>query len=123
MPPPSPISKIPTLRILQSAHLKVLRLRIEGAAVEPLAIEDRESTPHFVTKKIEMCFNGIEVDRRLPDRNSTLQSVEKIPLTFRSEEHYFRSFVYLLLEETRTELASSMKMMYRSVDTHMVYEI
>ncbi|KAL4575585.1 hypothetical protein LXL04_022433 [Taraxacum kok-saghyz] len=40
--------------------------------------------------------------------------VEKIPLTFQSEEHYFRSFVYPLLEETRTELASTMKMMYRA---------
>ncbi|XP_023769500.1 uncharacterized protein LOC111918065 isoform X1 [Lactuca sativa] len=37
--------------------------------------------------------------------------VEKIPLTFQSEEHYFRSFVYPLLEETRTELASSVNMM------------
>ncbi|XP_023769533.1 uncharacterized protein LOC111918090 isoform X2 [Lactuca sativa] len=40
--------------------------------------------------------------------------LEKIPLTFQSEEHYFRSFVYPLLEETRTELASSMKMMYKA---------
>nr|GFC91313.1 UvrD-like helicase, ATP-binding domain, P-loop containing nucleoside triphosphate hydrolase [Tanacetum cinerariifolium] len=34
--------------------------------------------------------------------------VEKIPLTFESEQHYFGSFVYPLLEETRYELASSM---------------
>ncbi|CAH1414237.1 unnamed protein product [Lactuca virosa] len=40
--------------------------------------------------------------------------VEKIPLTFQSEEHYFRSFVYPFLEETRKELDSSMKMMYKA---------
>ncbi|GJY49543.1 UvrD-like helicase, ATP-binding domain, P-loop containing nucleoside triphosphate hydrolase [Tanacetum coccineum] len=38
--------------------------------------------------------------------------VENIPLTFESEEHYFGSFVYHLLEETRCELASSMEIMY-----------
>ncbi|PWA76942.1 uvrD-like Helicase, ATP-binding domain, P-loop containing nucleoside triphosphate hydrolase [Artemisia annua] len=38
--------------------------------------------------------------------------VDKIPLTFESEEHYFGSFVYPLLEETRSELASSMEIMY-----------
>ncbi|GJZ35701.1 UvrD-like helicase, ATP-binding domain, P-loop containing nucleoside triphosphate hydrolase [Tanacetum coccineum] len=37
--------------------------------------------------------------------------VEKIPLTFESEDHYFGSFVYPLLEETRSELASSMEVM------------
>ncbi|KAI3778679.1 hypothetical protein L2E82_08062 [Cichorium intybus] len=49
-------------------------------------------------------------------RNEKLyeHQMEKIPLTFRSEEHYFRSFVYPLLEETRMELASSMEMMYRA---------
>lgn len=31
-----------------------------------------------------------------------------------SEEHYFGSFVYPLLEETRAELASSMEIMYRA---------
>nr|GEV91261.1 UvrD-like helicase, ATP-binding domain, P-loop containing nucleoside triphosphate hydrolase [Tanacetum cinerariifolium] len=36
---------------------------------------------------------------------------EKIPLTFQSEEHYFSSFVYPLLEETRTELASALEIM------------
>ncbi|KAJ0765113.1 putative TPR and ankyrin repeat-containing protein [Helianthus annuus] len=40
--------------------------------------------------------------------------VEIIPLTFRSEEHYAGSFVYPLLEETRAELASSMKIIYRA---------
>ncbi|PWA68458.1 UvrD-like Helicase, ATP-binding domain-containing protein [Artemisia annua] len=40
--------------------------------------------------------------------------VENIPLTFVCEEHYFDSFVYPLLEETRSELASSMEIMYRS---------
>ncbi|PWA60761.1 uvrD-like Helicase, ATP-binding domain, P-loop containing nucleoside triphosphate hydrolase [Artemisia annua] len=40
--------------------------------------------------------------------------VENIPLTFESEEHYFGSFVYPLLEETRCELASSMEIMYKS---------
>ena len=37
--------------------------------------------------------------------------MENIPLTFESEEHYFGSFVYPLLEETRTELASSLDIM------------
>ncbi|XP_023769556.1 uncharacterized protein LOC111918117 [Lactuca sativa] len=40
--------------------------------------------------------------------------MKKIPLTFQSERHYFGSFVYPLLEETRTELASSMNMMHRA---------
>ncbi|KAD2804463.1 hypothetical protein E3N88_37840 [Mikania micrantha] len=40
--------------------------------------------------------------------------VENIPLTFQSQEHYFGSFVYPLLEETRSELASSMGIMYRA---------
>ncbi|GKB01098.1 hypothetical protein Tco_0829142, partial [Tanacetum coccineum] len=38
--------------------------------------------------------------------------VENIPLTFKSEEHYFGSFAYPLLEETRCELASSMELIY-----------
>nr|GEZ11106.1 UvrD-like helicase, ATP-binding domain, P-loop containing nucleoside triphosphate hydrolase [Tanacetum cinerariifolium] len=38
--------------------------------------------------------------------------VENIPLTFESEEHYFGSFVYLLLEEARFGLDSSMKIMH-----------
>ncbi|GJS40419.1 hypothetical protein Tco_0565462 [Tanacetum coccineum] len=41
--------------------------------------------------------------------------VEDIPLTFESEEHYFGSFVYLLLEEARTELASSMEIIHTSL--------
>ncbi|KAL8218515.1 hypothetical protein R6Q57_021888 [Mikania cordata] len=40
--------------------------------------------------------------------------VENIPLTFQSKKHYFGSFVYLLLEETRYELASSIEIMYRA---------
>ncbi|KAK9063834.1 hypothetical protein SSX86_017706 [Deinandra increscens subsp. villosa] len=43
-----------------------------------------------------------------------IHQVEDIPLTFRSEAHYFGSFVYPLLEETRAELASAMKIMYRA---------
>ncbi|GKA56640.1 UvrD-like helicase, ATP-binding domain, P-loop containing nucleoside triphosphate hydrolase [Tanacetum coccineum] len=42
------------------------------------------------------------------------RSVENLPLTFESEEHYFASFVYPLLEETRADLASSMEIMYRA---------
>ncbi|GJQ99904.1 UvrD-like helicase, ATP-binding domain, P-loop containing nucleoside triphosphate hydrolase [Tanacetum coccineum] len=38
--------------------------------------------------------------------------VENISLTFESEEHYFGSFVYPLLEEARSELASSMEIMH-----------
>ncbi|KAI3730438.1 hypothetical protein L1987_61608 [Smallanthus sonchifolius] len=40
--------------------------------------------------------------------------VENIPLTFQSKEHYFRSFVNPLLEETRAELVSSMEIMYKA---------
>ncbi|PWA62544.1 uvrD-like Helicase, ATP-binding domain, P-loop containing nucleoside triphosphate hydrolase [Artemisia annua] len=40
--------------------------------------------------------------------------VENIPLTFESEERYFGSFVYPLLEETRSELASSLEIMYKA---------
>ncbi|KAK9063838.1 hypothetical protein SSX86_017710 [Deinandra increscens subsp. villosa] len=40
--------------------------------------------------------------------------VEDIPLTFRSEAHYFGSFVYPLLEETRADLDSAMEIMYRA---------
>ncbi|GJU96611.1 UvrD-like helicase, ATP-binding domain, P-loop containing nucleoside triphosphate hydrolase [Tanacetum coccineum] len=48
---------------------------------------------------------------RKADEKRTIR-VENIPLTFESEEHYFGSFVYPLLEETRSELASSMEIMY-----------
>ncbi|GKB78448.1 hypothetical protein Tco_0945343, partial [Tanacetum coccineum] len=40
--------------------------------------------------------------------------VENLPLTLESEEHYFASFVYTLLEETLADLASSMEIMYRA---------
>ncbi|GJR49993.1 UvrD-like helicase, ATP-binding domain, P-loop containing nucleoside triphosphate hydrolase [Tanacetum coccineum] len=40
--------------------------------------------------------------------------VENIPLTFVSEEGYFASFVYPLLEETRSELASSLEILYKA---------
>ncbi|KAL4575598.1 hypothetical protein LXL04_022446 [Taraxacum kok-saghyz] len=45
---------------------------------------------------------------------SRRQVVEKIPLNFGSEAQYLSSFVYPLLEETRTELASCMEIMYRA---------
>nr|GEV89776.1 pentatricopeptide repeat-containing protein At3g13880 isoform X1 [Tanacetum cinerariifolium] len=47
--------------------------------------------------------------------------VENIPLTFESEEHYFGSFVYPLLEETRAELASSKEIMYRAPFAEIIY--
>ncbi|GJX43562.1 UvrD-like helicase, ATP-binding domain, P-loop containing nucleoside triphosphate hydrolase, partial [Tanacetum coccineum] len=43
---------------------------------------------------------------------ASLFLVESIPLTFESEEHYFGSFVNPLLEETRSELASSMEIVH-----------
>ncbi|GJV17041.1 hypothetical protein Tco_1362364 [Tanacetum coccineum] len=43
-----------------------------------------------------------------------LLGVESIPLTFESEEHYFGSFVYPLLEEARSDLASSLEIMHRA---------
>lgn len=45
--------------------------------------------------------------------------MEKIPLTFPSEEQYFSSFVYPLLEETRAELASSMELVSRAPFTQV----
>ncbi|GJT38375.1 hypothetical protein Tco_0938240 [Tanacetum coccineum] len=45
------------------------------------------------------------------DSQADEEKVESIPLTFDSEEHYFGSFVYPLLEETRSELATSIKVM------------
>nr|XP_043619857.1 uncharacterized protein LOC122591668 [Erigeron canadensis] len=39
--------------------------------------------------------------------------VDKIPLTFDSEQQYFSSFVNPLLEETRAELASSLEIIHR----------
>ncbi|GJX89626.1 hypothetical protein Tco_0341640 [Tanacetum coccineum] len=58
----------------------------------------------------EMFNGGVEM-LSLYIRCSTDESVESIPLTFDSEEHYFGSFVYPLLEETRSELATSIKVM------------
>ncbi|XP_059624937.1 uncharacterized protein LOC132268175 [Cornus florida] len=40
--------------------------------------------------------------------------VEKIPVSFQSEENYLGSYVFPLLEETRAELASSMEILYRA---------
>ncbi|GKC17720.1 UvrD-like helicase, ATP-binding domain, P-loop containing nucleoside triphosphate hydrolase, partial [Tanacetum coccineum] len=40
--------------------------------------------------------------------------VENIPLTFESEERYFASFDYPLLEETRSEVASSLEIMCKA---------
>ncbi|KAI3730441.1 hypothetical protein L1987_61611 [Smallanthus sonchifolius] len=48
------------------------------------------------------------------DEDLYQHQVEDIPQTFESEEHYFGSFVYPLLEETRAELASAMETMYRA---------
>ncbi|XP_061990364.1 uncharacterized protein LOC133708842 [Rosa rugosa] len=40
--------------------------------------------------------------------------VKKIPESFQSAQHYFRSYVYPLLEETRAELHSNMKTLNRA---------
>ncbi|GJX73237.1 hypothetical protein Tco_0311832 [Tanacetum coccineum] len=45
---------------------------------------------------------------------AVIVKVENLPLTLESEEHYFASFVYPLLEETRADLAYSMEIMYRA---------
>ncbi|GKC21668.1 hypothetical protein Tco_1023818, partial [Tanacetum coccineum] len=45
---------------------------------------------------------------------AVIVKIENLPLTLESEEHYFASFVYPLLEETRADLASSMEIMYRA---------
>ncbi|PWA96126.1 uvrD-like Helicase, ATP-binding domain, P-loop containing nucleoside triphosphate hydrolase [Artemisia annua] len=46
--------------------------------------------------------------------------VENIPLTFESVEHYFGSFVYPFLEETRSELATSIKVMDTAPFAHIL---
>ncbi|KAA8529934.1 hypothetical protein F0562_034462 [Nyssa sinensis] len=46
------------------------------------------------------------------NENLYKNQVEKIPGSFQSVEHYLRSYVYPLLEETRAELASSMDIIY-----------
>ena len=40
--------------------------------------------------------------------------MEKIPDTFQSAEHYFSSFIYTLLEETRAELSLSLGLIFRA---------
>ncbi|XP_024196531.2 uncharacterized protein LOC112199801 [Rosa chinensis] len=40
--------------------------------------------------------------------------VKKIPESFQSAQHYFRSYIYPLLEETRAELHSNMKTLNRA---------
>nr|GEX70259.1 UvrD-like helicase, ATP-binding domain, P-loop containing nucleoside triphosphate hydrolase [Tanacetum cinerariifolium] len=40
--------------------------------------------------------------------------VESIPLTFKSDEHYFGSYVNSLVEETRSELTSFMEIVHRA---------
>nr|XP_043619899.1 uncharacterized protein LOC122591713 [Erigeron canadensis] len=46
--------------------------------------------------------------------------VDKIPLTFDSEQQYFTSFVYPLLEETRAELACSLEIIHRYPSAHIL---
>nr|XP_043619852.1 helicase sen1-like [Erigeron canadensis] len=45
--------------------------------------------------------------------------VDKIPLTFDSEQQYFSSFVYPLLEETRAELACCLEIIHRYPSAHV----
>ncbi|XP_059650773.1 uncharacterized protein LOC132296604 [Cornus florida] len=40
--------------------------------------------------------------------------VEKIPLSFKSEDNYLGSYVFPFLEETRAKLASSMELLYKA---------
>ncbi|PWA91976.1 UvrD-like Helicase, ATP-binding domain-containing protein [Artemisia annua] len=54
-------------------------------------------------------------------KNNPWHAVEKIPLTFESEEHYFGSFVNPLREETRAGLASSMEVMDRAPFAEVIY--
>ncbi|XP_076897944.1 uncharacterized protein LOC143551376 [Bidens hawaiensis] len=68
---------------------------------------------HRPTDEFEKKILSWSVDDILND-DLYKHQVENIPLTFQSEEHYVGSFVHPLLEETRAELASSMKIMYRA---------
>ncbi|GMP92594.1 hypothetical protein CsSME_00042750 [Camellia sinensis var. sinensis] len=48
------------------------------------------------------------------NENLYKNQVEKIPESFQSVEHYFGSFVFPLLEETRADLASSMEIIHEA---------
>ncbi|CAL5354450.1 unnamed protein product [Camellia sinensis] len=48
------------------------------------------------------------------DEDLYKNQVEKIPESFQSVKHYFGSFVFPLLEETRAELASSMEIIHEA---------
>nr|XP_043619871.1 regulator of nonsense transcripts 1 homolog [Erigeron canadensis] len=54
------------------------------------------------------------------NQNLYKNQVDKIPLTFDSEQQYFSSFVYPLLEETRAELASSLENIHRYPSAHIL---
>ncbi|PWA49328.1 uvrD-like Helicase, ATP-binding domain, P-loop containing nucleoside triphosphate hydrolase [Artemisia annua] len=80
---------------------KVSRVKMEGDVVEE---QDNEFIKMLFSWSIDDILN----------EDLYKYEVENLPLTFESEEHYFGSFVYPLLEETRADFASSMEIMYRA---------
>ncbi|XP_076952702.1 uncharacterized protein LOC143626518 [Bidens hawaiensis] len=76
-------------------------------------LEKEKEASHRPTDEFEKKILSWSVDDILND-DLYKHQVENIPLTFQSEEHYVGSFVHPLLEETRAELASSLKIMYRA---------
>ncbi|GJS60260.1 hypothetical protein Tco_0655044 [Tanacetum coccineum] len=83
-----------------------------------LMLEDTELTKVGGSSADELVIDSNDMDFRKglhkhARRNRDVNRVENIPVTFESEEHYFGSFFYPLLEETRCELASSMEIMYK----------
>ncbi|PWA79190.1 uvrD-like Helicase, ATP-binding domain, P-loop containing nucleoside triphosphate hydrolase [Artemisia annua] len=77
---------------------------MEGGSLGALEQQKHEFTKLIFSWSLDDIFN----------EDLYKYKVENMPLTFESEVHYFGSFVYPLLEETRADLASSMEIMYRA---------
>ncbi|PWA76709.1 Reverse transcriptase, RNA-dependent DNA polymerase [Artemisia annua] len=96
-------------RLLKSSlRLSLAQMKETGSSVLPHYQRTNKSTTNV--KMEGGCLGDVAEEQN----NEFIKMVENIPLTFVCEEHYFDSFVYPLLEETRAELASSMEIMYRS---------
>ncbi|PWA64840.1 recBCD enzyme subunit RecB, P-loop containing nucleoside triphosphate hydrolase [Artemisia annua] len=81
----------------------------------PLPVPFDQRIPITPAKKHE--FTKLILSWSLDDifnKDLFKNKVENIPLTFESEDQYFGSFAYPLLEETRAELASSIEIMHRA---------
>ncbi|KAL7163145.1 hypothetical protein ACSBR2_039278 [Camellia fascicularis] len=79
-----------------------------------------------IEKSEKLMMRGVPYDSSFTDlmfswsledifnENLYTNQVEKIPESFQSVEHYFGSFVFPLLEETRADLASSMEIIHEA---------